>query len=766
MTRVQQRTRSSSFRAPVSPALPSLPRSLETFLVLIATRRDRSAGALEGLARHATDSSRSSPASSTTTRTGLPSPYLQALRSSVLAMRSTRARSQTPRAGPPSTVTAHPAWSSSARRRPTISRASLPRSSASGCSSTGAPPARAEASSSDSISDPRRCVWRSAVASWSASAGPDRSRSSRRMRCRSSCSAVSGVRSSCAATVRNSSRDVHESAEGGLAGDEHPLHQRAERRGKHHRLGEQPGDCPLRPCQSHRASIQRGPSARLSAWPAGARQCYSPAVDFVAGTFAEPQRPEGVIEDRSPADVTVLLGRHGWAASQVDRAVDAARAAQPSWAARPPAERTALVRRIGEVLKAREEELARAIALDVGKPLWESRAEVQACVAKAAITVEDGLRLVAPFPAPGQAGAECRFRPLGVLAVLGPFNFPVHLPNGHVLPALACGNAVVFKPSEIAPHAAELYARCLAEAGVPPGVFNLVQGPGPVGAALAVHPGVDGVLFTGSWAVGQAIQRACLGQTKLLALEMGGKNAALVLRDADLDKAIYDAVFSAFVSAGQRCTAASRLIVEGPPARADALAARIAAAAQRLSIGHPLRDGVFMGPLASEAALAKFLAGVSKAAETVLEPRPLSPGGLRGSYVTPGVHRVRERKGSAYEREELFGPDLAVYDAATADEAVAIANATDYGLAASVHTASREAFERCLSGLECGVVNWNAPTVGASGRLPFGGLKRSGNHRPAGLFSTLYCAAPVAILQGEPRLDRARLAPGVSWVDE
>ena len=175
---------------------------------MIATRRDRSAGALEGLARHATDSSRSSPASSTTTRTGLPSPYLQALRSSVLAMRSTRARSQTPRAGPPSTVTAHPAWSSSARRRPTISHASLPRARASGCSSTGASPSRAEASSSDSISDPRRCVWRSAVASWSASAGPDRSRSSRRMRCRSSCSAVSGVRSSCAATVRNSSRSA------------------------------------------------------------------------------------------------------------------------------------------------------------------------------------------------------------------------------------------------------------------------------------------------------------------------------------------------------------------------------------------------------------------------------------------------------------------------------------------------------------------------------------------------------------------------------
>jgi succinylglutamic semialdehyde dehydrogenase len=355
-------------------------------------------------------------------------------------------------------------------------------------------------------------------------------------------------------------------------------------------------------------------------------------VDFVAGSFAEPQRPDGILEDRSPADLETLLGRHAWSVAQVNRAVEAARDAQPGWAAKPAGERVALVRRIGEVLKAHEDVLARGIALDVGKPIWEARAEVQACVAKASITVDDGLRLVAPFPAPGQSSAECRFRPLGVLAVLGPFNFPLHLPNGHVLPALACGNAAVFKPSEIAPHAAELYARCLAEAGVPAGVFNLLQGPGPVGAALAAHPGVDGVLFTGSWAVGQAIQRANVAQTKLLALEMGGKNAAIVLRDADLDKAIYDALFSAFVSAGQRCTAASRLIVEGPPARADAVAARMAAAAQRLSIGHPLREGVFMGPLASEGALEKFLAGVGAAPGQARYPIP-----QREIDATPGL---------------------------------------------------------------------------------------------------------------------------------
>ena len=364
----------------------------------------------------------------------------------------------------------------------------------------------------------------------------------------------------------------------------------------------------------------------------------------------------------------------------------------------------------------------------------------------------------------GQAGAECRFRPVGVLAVLGPFNFPVHLPNGHVLPALACGNAVVLKPSDVAPHAAEVYARCLEQAGVPRGVFNLVQGGPAVGAALSAHRDVDGVLFTGSWAVGQAIQKASLGQTKLLALEMGGKNAAIVLADADPEKAAYDVLFSAFASAGQRCTAASRAIVVGDARR---FARRIAQLAGQLSIGHPLDAGIFMGPLASPAALDKFEQGIAAAqAETLLQARRLQPRGLQGCYVSPSVHYVEERRNSAYEREELFGPDLAVYPAASEEEAVGIANATEYGLAASVHTRDVAAFDRCQRALECGVVNWNAPTVGASGRLPFGGLRRSGNHRPAALWSTLYCAEPVAVLRGAPALDLKTLAPGISWVDE
>jgi succinylglutamic semialdehyde dehydrogenase len=487
-------------------------------------------------------------------------------------------------------------------------------------------------------------------------------------------------------------------------------------------------------------------------------------MDFIAGHFREPQTPDGVIEDRSPADLSHLLGRHAWAVSQIDAAIAAARESQGRFARTPQPDRAQLVRNIGAVLKRREEELARAIALDVGKPLWEARTEAQACSAKAAITADEGLKLVSTFSAPGQAGAECRFRPLGVLAVLGPFNFPVHLPNGHILPALACGNAVVFKPSEVAPHAAELYARCLQEAGVPLGVFNLVQGGPPAGAALAAHAGIDGVLFTGSWAVGQAIEKANQGRARMLALEMGGKNAAVILEDADMDKAAYDVLFSAFVSAGQRCTAASRAIVVGD---ARKFARRIAQLAERLSIGHPLDEGVFMGPLASPQALDRFEAGVRAASvEALLEPRRLAPRGLNGCYVSPSVHFLERPRGTPYEREELFGPDLAVYAAASEEEALRIANATDYGLAASVHTRSEAAFDRCQAALECGVVNWNAPTVGASGRLPFGGLRRSGNHRPAALWSTLYCAAPVAVMRGQVSLDHTRLAPGVGWVDE
>ena len=499
-------------------------------------------------------------------------------------------------------------------------------------------------------------------------------------------------------------------------------------------------------------------------------------MDLIAGQFEQPAHPDGVLDDTSPADFSESIAQVPWAVSQVDRAVAAAREAQARWAARSLEDRIAVVRKIGALCKVHEEELARRIAQEIGKPLWDARTEVSAVVSKAGVTVDEGLAWVRGFM-PGQPigdgipqgenALECHFRPLGVVAVLGPFNFPVHLANGHILPALATGNAVILKPSEVAPHVAELYARILVEAGVPPGVFNLIQGPGSVGAALTAHPRIDGVLFTGSWAVGQRIEEVTRGQAKMLALEMGGKNAALVLDDADENKALYDVLFSAFVSAGQRCTAASRCIVQGPASRADAFAAKLKKLARGLEIGHPLDAGVFMGPLASQAAAEKFDLGIAAAIsndiETLLQPETRAPRGLAGAYRSPAIHRIHRATGSAFEREELFGPSLSIYSADDDNQAIAIANATDYGLAASVHTNSAERFSNCLAGLECGLVNQNAPTVGASGRLPFGGLKRSGNHRPAALFSTLYCTAAVAVMRGERTLDLKKLAPGVRW---
>lgn len=489
-------------------------------------------------------------------------------------------------------------------------------------------------------------------------------------------------------------------------------------------------------------------------------------MNLVAGTLAAPASPDGEIEDRSPADLGDVLGRFPWALADVDRAVEAARVAQPRWAAKPLPERASALLRFRDVIASRKEAIARIIARDVGKPLWEARTEVDAVVAKFAATLDEGMKLVAPFDAPGQAGAECRFKPHGVLAVLGPFNFPMHLANGHVVPALACGNTVVLKPSEIAPAVALEYARAAVDAGLPPGVLNVVQGPGAVGARLAGHAGVDGVLLTGSWAVGQEVKRATFDSAKVLALELGGKNAALVAADADLDKAAHDVAFAAFVTAGQRCTATSRVLVEG--AVAEEFTQRLVARARRIVVGHPFDEPApFSGPLASAAALAKFSAGLDVARKTegvseLVASRFVTAGARRGYYVTPSVHVAQRRPSETpYLGEELFGPDVAVTVVSDLDEAIALANDVPYGLAASVFTRSEATFERCYAGLEAGCINWNAPTVGSSSRLPFGGVKRSGNHRPAALWSALYCASPVAVMRGAPTMDGVTLLPGM-----
>ena len=488
--------------------------------------------------------------------------------------------------------------------------------------------------------------------------------------------------------------------------------------------------------------------------------------DYVGGRFipVPPDRADGLIERVSPRDYDDLVGRYPTRVAAVDEAVAAARAAFPSWSLCPPAERKARLLALKQAIAARAGDFAALMAREVGKPLWEAETEVAAALQKVDVTLAEGLELVAPRE-PVAGAQRYVFRPHGVAAVIGPFNFPLHLVHGHVVPALALGNTVIVKPSELAPGIGQLYALCAHEAGFPPGVFNLVQGAATSGAYLAAHPDVDAVMLTGSYAVGQAVKRATLDQPhKLLALELGGRNPAIVLADADLDKAVHDVLWGAFITAGQRCSGTAVALVER--SLYDAFAAKLLEKVDRLQVGDPLTERPFMGSLVSEAARARHLAALANAErQGVLALRAAGelPSGLRGAYVRPSVHEVRTPLGLAYEVEELFGPDLALEPVEDLDAAIARANASPYGLSVSVFSRDAERFEHAFARLRYGCVNWNAPTCGASSRLPFGGTRKSGNHRPAALFSTLYASYPVASISGPEHLDTQKLSPGLVW---
>ena len=489
-------------------------------------------------------------------------------------------------------------------------------------------------------------------------------------------------------------------------------------------------------------------------------------TDFVAGRFTRAAAPEGELVVRSPADETEIVAVAPWSRAQVDLAVDAARVAFPAWRRLGTTARAELLTRYQAALKAHLEDLAVAISRDVGKPLWEARTEVQAMVSKVDLTLGEGAAFVRNVRVDGLPG-EIRHRPHGVLAVLGPFNFPGHLPNGQLVPALFTGNTVVFKPSDRGVSTAVMMARCFEEAGFPPGVFNVVQGGVPVAERLVVHPGINGVLFTGSLAVGQRIVAANAHRPGVLvALELGGKNASLVLDDADLEGAVREIAFSGFATAGQRCTATSRVIATR--GIADALGARLAAAARSIKVGHPHEDGVFMGPLISESARQALLAAQGRALAAGFDA--LAGGGIaqasrRGFYVRPAVHRAPRgvHRLDGYTDVELFAPDLALLVVADEAEAIEVANDSRFGLSASVFTASADAFERCADELEVGVIHWNRSSAGASSRLPFGGIKASGNHRPAGILMGASCVYPLSVLLPSKPPTPLPSWPGISF---
>ncbi|MEO5705573.1 MAG: succinylglutamate-semialdehyde dehydrogenase [Alteraurantiacibacter sp.] len=444
----------------------------------------------------------------------------------------------------------------------------------------------------------------------------------------------------------------------------------------------------------------------------------------------------------------------------VDGIVDRARRAWPQWAAKPLANRIELMRRFANEVRKEQEEFAELIARETGKPMWEARTEVEAVIAKVEISINSyGERTGQKKRDAGLQGTTAvRHKPHGVMAVLGPYNFPAHLPNGHIIPALIAGNVVILKPSEKTPAVGERLLLFFNRAGVPSACVQLLVGGPDEGKALVAHPDIDGVLFTGSAQVGIAInKRLATDPGKILALEMGGNNPLVVWDTPKITDAAALVVQSAFTSAGQRCTAARRLIIKND--LYDAVMGEVKKLVDRLIIGAPFDDPQpFMGPVIDNrtaddltGSFLYFLSNGGKPISHMRRPDEQLP------FLTPGMVDIT---GMAEKPDvELFGPLLQVIRVDDFDQAIAEANATRFGLSASLVGGTPEQYNRFWANIRAGIVNWNRPTNGASSNAPFGGVGYSGNHRPAAYYAADYCAYPVS----SSELDQPRAMVGVGF---
>ena len=476
---------------------------------------------------------------------------------------------------------------------------------------------------------------------------------------------------------------------------------------------------------------------------------------FINGRWLKGSGPE--FASVASADGAEVWRGNEAGVADVEAAVSAARAALPAWRRRPIDERIALVRAFSKLVDARKADMAAVISRATGKPLWDAATEAAAMVGKAELSVKAHQERTPTKEAPaGAFTARISHHPHGVMAVLGPFNFPGHLPNGHIMPALIAGNTVIFKPSEQTPEVAEFTLRLWEEAGLPPGVINLLQGARAPAEQLVAHDGVDGVLFTGGVPAGRAIHRTLGGKLeKIVALELGGNNPLVVWDAADLESTAKLIVKSAYITSGQRCTCARRLIVKAG-AEGNAILDALTKLIDRIVVDKPDAPAQpFIGPLISAHAADQVLATQAEwlrnGGIAMREAKRLDIG---PAYISPGlidVTALPERRD-----EETFGPLLQVIRVADFEAALDEANNTRFGLAAGLISDSAELFAQFEAEVRAGVLNWNRQTTGASGSAPFGGVGQSGNHRPAGYYAADYSAWPMASL----------IAPGAVKDDE
>lgn len=481
---------------------------------------------------------------------------------------------------------------------------------------------------------------------------------------------------------------------------------------------------------------------------------------LINGTWLDGQGT--AFEKTNPVTNEVIWTGQEATAEEVDQACTAARQAFAKWARTSLQDRIAIIERFGKLLEENKQQLAKIISLETSKPFWETLTEVQSMVGKIAISIKAYHERTGESTAKIAVGtASLRHRPHGVLAVFGPYNFPGHLPNGHIVPALIAGNTVVFKPSELTPYTAQETAKLWQQAGLPEGVLNLVQGGRSTGEALSKAKEIDGLLFTGSANTGYFLHQQLAGAPeKILALEMGGNNALIIDEITDVDAVVNLAIQSAFVSAGQRCTCARRILVKNGEA-GDRFVARFAEVAKNLVVGKwDAEPQPFMGGVISSRAADHLIEAqkqlIALGAKPVLEmTRPQAD----SSLLTAGILDVTGVEGIA--DEEYFGPLTTIARYQDFDEALRMANNTRFGLSVGLVSPDRELFERLLIEARAGIVNWNKPLTGASSAAPFGGVGASGNHRASAFYAADYCAWPMASLEGTDVNLPEKLSPGV-----
>lgn len=500
---------------------------------------------------------------------------------------------------------------------------------------------------------------------------------------------------------------------------------------------------------------------------------------FIDNTFIEPQGALKRIHC-NPYETTEIFFE--WqenpllAKQAIDLAAQAYENETSGWRFTSLQTRINLLEQLKESFRKRSAAIENAIILEAGKARWEAKQETQALISKIDITITSMPKLMDAIAAEGTVASESKivWTPRGVCAVIGPFNFPLHLANGHIIPALLAGNTVIFKPSEQTPAAACLYAEAFLEAGFPSGVFQMIPGTAATGMALVNDPRVKGIFFTGSYASGRKITEALLNSrndlSTLAALEMGGKNASIVHEDANLHKAAIDIITAAFATAGQRCSSTSRLLVHQNIF--DKFIQSLSELIKKIPVGNPFDATTFMGPLIHQKAVQNFFDGISGAKKEGFTPIIESQLLKQNSFlVSPSLYTLNGKtdisnvlrlsnagtEHSCSWTTEFFGPNILAIPYSSHEELKSLHEASPYGLVASIFSKEQSFFDWCQQHFDIGLLHWNRSSVGASSRLPFGGYKQSGNNWPAGLFSFFYCVRPQGLLMEPNELDLKKI---------